>query len=641
MTDSLPPARPLYLAADPDVVFGMFHAPAAGADSKTAVLICPPWGWDEVASYRSRRTWAEHLAAQGHPALRIDFPGSGDSAGSPGEPARVEAWTAAVVAATTWLADSTPSGRVAVIGLGLGGLIAGHALAAGAPIDELVLWAAPTRGRSILREQRAFGKLQSDRYGSTEGTDETLPDAWLEIGGFVQSADTIAEIQRLDLGEMHLERMRRVLLLGRDGLPVDVGLQQRLEQAGADVTVGPGNGWGSMCFHPERYAPPFDVFRRVTEWLAQGEGRAVPPRRSRRAPGAGSVASAHGLFPVDGVQIRETPLGCEATSGFFGILAEPMKPPSTDICAVFLNAGAVRRTGPNRMWVEASRRWATRGIPTVRVDVEGIGDANGDSTLYLDVGNFYTPDREVQVSAILDALAARGLGPRFVLIGLCAGAYSAVNAAVADARVIAALAVNPRLLVWDPAILVRRNAYLVNKVLDRGSWQRILNGETTPARMFAIGRAAAAEAPRAVRRYASRLRGVRPRDPWIERLEGMLDALRESRTRVMLALAGDEPVYDELKADGMLDRLDEWPNLILTRLPGDDHTLRPIAAQRALHRILDRELDLLVAGAAGFAASTLRVRASPPTRLRPSRGSRPSSGGLWETPGTRSPAGEP
>jgi pimeloyl-ACP methyl ester carboxylesterase len=600
MTASSLPARPIYLAAVPDAVFGMFHAPADQDTASTAVLICPPWGWDEVASYRSRRTWAEHLADQGHPTLRIDFPGSGDSAGSPGDSARVEAWTAAVVAATRWLAGSTASRRVAVIGLGLGGLIAGHALAAGAPIEELILWAAPTHGRSFLREQRAFGKLQRDRYGSIEGTDEALPEGWLEIGGFIQSAETISAIQQLDLHDMPVDTLRRVLLLERDGLPVDRDLGQRLEQAGVDVTVAPGDGWGNMCFHPERYQPPLGIFRLVSDWLAAGANSSASRRAAlSEAPGR-SAGSDQVMITVDDVQIRETPLGGgDPADGFFGILAEPAEPTDTDLCAVFLNAGAVRRMGPNRMWVEAARRWAGRGIPAVRVDVVGIGDAAGDAAMYFDVGSFYTPDREAQVSSIIDVLVARGLGPRFVLIGLCAGAYSAFNTAAVDRRVVAGVAINPRILAWDPAIMARRNGNIVNKVLERGSWQRLLNGETTPGRMLELGRAAAAEAPRAARRYASRLLGARQRDPWMEQLDGLFDQLRAARTRFVLAFAGDEPEFDELKADGVLDRLDEWPNVELAALPGEDHTLRPIAAQRALHRFLDRELGLLIAGPAG------------------------------------------
>ncbi|HYK95025.1 MAG TPA: alpha/beta fold hydrolase [Candidatus Dormibacteraeota bacterium] len=619
MTLQLPPPRPLYLPADPDVVFGMFHAPLDEPAARTAVLLLPPWGWDEIASYRSRRAWAEHLAEHRHPTLRIDFPGSGDSAGDPGDPARVEAWTSAVVTAASWLATATPAGRVAVIGLGLGGLIAGLAMGEGAPIDELVLWAAPTHGRSFLREQRAFGKLQRDRYGPTEGADEALPDGWLEIGGFVQSAETIAAVEQIDLRQMPIGPVQRVLLLGRDGLPVDVGLQQRLAGAGADVTVAPGDGWGAMCFHPERYQPPLDVFRRVSDWLG-ASARPMPKTRPAPTAGTGSPVrpeAAHGDLSSHGVEIRETPMaGDGAHAGFFAIVAERVAPSARtgpDLCVVFLNAGAVRRIGPNRMWVEASRRWAARGIPTARMDVEGIGDAAGDAAMYYDVGMFYTPAREMQVTAILDALVRRGLGPRFVLVGLCAGAYSAFNTAASDARVVAALAVNPRIMIWDPAIMERRNAFAVREVLELGSWQRILNGETAPARVLEIGRAAVAEAPRAALRYASRLRAGKRRDPWTEQLEQRLDTLRDARTPLVLAFSGDEPMHDELKAAGILDRLDRWPNVVLTDLPGDDHTLRPIAAQRAFHRFIDEELERLsgTPAGAGHGASSIELGRQP------------------------------
>ena len=82
-----PPARPLYLDLPSGPVFAVYHAPSADAAPATAVLLCPPWGWNDVTSYRARRAWAEHLADGGHPTLRFDFPGTGDSAGVPADPA--------------------------------------------------------------------------------------------------------------------------------------------------------------------------------------------------------------------------------------------------------------------------------------------------------------------------------------------------------------------------------------------------------------------------------------------------------------------------------------------------------------------------------------------------------------------------
>ena len=81
------------------------------------------------------------------------------------------------------------------------------------------------------------------------------------------------------------------------------------------------------------------------------------------------------FLDVGGVRVREAPFLVEHEVGtLFGILAEPVDGPRPPLAAIFLNAGAVRRIGPNRLWVEAARRAAAEGLPTLRVDLEGIGD---------------------------------------------------------------------------------------------------------------------------------------------------------------------------------------------------------------------------------------------------------------------------
>src|SRR4051812_2367709 len=116
-----PPARALYLNTDPDPVLGFFHAAPPGTERGTAVLVCGPFGWDDVCSYRGRMRWAEQLSTEGYPALRIDLPGTGDSGGTPRDPGRVEAWTEAVAQSAAWLRVATSCPRVAVIGIGVGG----------------------------------------------------------------------------------------------------------------------------------------------------------------------------------------------------------------------------------------------------------------------------------------------------------------------------------------------------------------------------------------------------------------------------------------------------------------------------------------------------------------------------------------
>ena len=591
MTVATASARPLYLEGPAGPIFGMFHPTRDGLDpGGVAVLIVPPWGWDETASYTGRRAWADSLADAGHPTLRIDLPGTGESGGTAGDPGLVAAWTDAITTAASWLAAVPGVSAVAAIGLGLGGLLTAAAIGRGARIDDLVLWSAPVRGRTFLREQRAFSALQDTRLGRAgEPSTDGLPEGWLESGGFVLSADTIADLGSLEMATMSFEGLRRALLLERDGIPNDGALEAELRVAGVDVTTAPAPGWTGLVFHPEQYDPPVQVFGRVAGWLAE----ATPSHARTTGIEPPTVVDTSEMLE-GGVRIRETPIPIEQSFGtLFGVLGEPVDGPVSAVTAVFLNAGAVRRIGPDRLWVETSRRWNARGLATIRVDLEGIGDADGDPARYRDVGNFYTPEIGRQVSSIVDELERRGFGPRFVLIGLCAGGYWAFHTGAADRRVVEAIILNPRAMIWDPDLLTRREAKAVRRLIEPALWTRVLHGQVPATRMVDISRAMVRTATSAATTRLRRVGADRPMPSAVTQAEDLLDALREHGTRVILAFADDEPVRDELEADGLLARLGRWPNVVLTHLPGRDHTLRPIVAQRAYHELLEGELERL------------------------------------------------
>jgi hypothetical protein len=241
------------------------------------------------------------------------------------------------------------------------------------------------------------------------------------------------------------------------------------------------------------------------------------------------------------------------------------------------------------MWVDAARRWAARGLPSLRVDAEGIGDADGDAREYANVGAFYKPARGAQVVAALDALEERGLGHRFVLIGLCSGAYWAFRVALADDRIVGAVLLNPRALIWDTRLSTRRKARLARHVLRRESWRRFLRGEIRLRRIASVARAFGAHAVReALVAPARRLRSREQSDP--ETLEASFDRLHRRGTTVALAFSDDELLATELHESGLPERFSRWPNASFVQLPGRDHTVRPIVAQLAAHELIDRVL---------------------------------------------------
>ena len=57
------------------------------------MLMCPPFGWEEMCSHRGRRAWALMLASLGYSTARLDLPSTGNSGGLPSDPGRLDAWT--------------------------------------------------------------------------------------------------------------------------------------------------------------------------------------------------------------------------------------------------------------------------------------------------------------------------------------------------------------------------------------------------------------------------------------------------------------------------------------------------------------------------------------------------------------------
>jgi alpha-beta hydrolase superfamily lysophospholipase len=584
-----PDGRAFYLTAG-DEPF-LCHVDAPGGAPRAAVLLVPPFGWEEVSSYRPRRTWARHLAAtHGATVLRAELPGAGDSAGEPGDPDRLPAWVAAVHASARWLAAAVPPpAPVTAVGLGLGGMLAWLAAVEGAPVGDLVLWGTPGRGRTLLRELKAFARLERSRLQELNPGREVPadPEGELWAAGFRLTAETQQALGAVDLARAPLPDAagRRILLLGRDGVGPDKALVDAAGAGGAEVTTGPGEGWGALMTQPQfshlapAALPPADAF------LA-----AAPDRP--RAPADPPAAAAEALVAGG---VRERPL---RVAGLEAIVSEPETGAGgADLPALLLlNAGSVRRIGPNRMWVEIARRWAARGLTVLRADLPGIGESDGDDDYTQDV-RYYEPPLDETVRALVDALHAAAAGAPIAAIGLCSGAYWSMRATLDDDRVAAGIVLNPRVLVWDPEQLTARDARKLRLLTRASTYRRVLRGDIPVSRGAEIARAL-------LRRTTSRPRGgTTPAGDGP--VAAAFDALERAGSRLTMVFTGNEPVLDELRASGQLDDGDRWPGRRITLLDelGDVHTLAPPHLQRTVHDLVDEaiahEVDRAVASGSG------------------------------------------
>ncbi|MBL9028269.1 MAG: alpha/beta hydrolase [Myxococcales bacterium] len=117
--------------------------------------------------------------------------------------------------------------------------------------------------------------------------------------------------------------------------------------------------------------------------------------------------------------------------GLVGVVTSPASPRAGAPAVVLLNAGLVHRVGPFRMHVELARRLAGAGFLVLRMDQSSLGDSQARPA-----GLSYEERAVLDARQAFDFLTERYGTPRFVVVGLCAGAMNAHRVALADDRVV-------------------------------------------------------------------------------------------------------------------------------------------------------------------------------------------------------------
>ena len=116
--------------------------------------------------------------------------------------------------------------------------------------------------------------------------------------------------------------------------------------------------------------------------------------------------------------------------GLVGVLTVPATPRPGAPHVVLLNSGIIHRVGANRIHVRFARMLAELGVTTLRFDLSGIGDS-ARSTLPGSLADVVSRDVTSAFSFLTDEHGAS----RFLLVGLCSGAYDAFQAALVEPRV--------------------------------------------------------------------------------------------------------------------------------------------------------------------------------------------------------------
>lgn len=375
----------------------------AGA-SASGVLVLPPVGYTYWPAHQTLRRVAERLAAAGHQVLRLDYEGTGDSAGSQWEGDRVEAWRASVREAGRALRAGGCE-RLTILGVQLGALL-GLYEAAGLEADELVAWAPVTDGRRFLRQLRMLGEpIPPDAPAGQAGD--------LVSGGVVLNAETQETLSSLGLGDVPRPPVRRVTCV--DVAP-DERLAAKLDGLGVEVDLFVAPDGAVALERPTEDAeiPPVTV-----QALVEAVGPAGPPPSGSAATPAmrDELRTEH-----DGAEVVER-LILLGPDGLLGIRTEPSGGAQGPVL-LLLNSGSETHVGAGRTWVEYARGLAAAGVASVRLDFRGWGESPDGG---LAPGRPYDAHVDADVVHAVDAL--RDQGEEVVLSGLCSAAWISLDLA--------------------------------------------------------------------------------------------------------------------------------------------------------------------------------------------------------------------
>jgi alpha/beta superfamily hydrolase len=455
--------------------FGWFHEPVNSTRSKMGLVLCSSFGNENDATYRSLRNLASAAAEKGIATLRFDYYGSGDSAGADTENDHPSAWLSGIHAAIDALRKQDNIEKICILGIRLGALLAAVVANERTDICGYIALAPIPSGRAFLRE----ALLRNEQETRGEEFD-------LELAGYVLTPLAQNEFKSLDLLSMTCAPAKNVLIIAPDTRRATQQWIAQLSAQGSHVEIDTQCDLKPVIERGGHKNIPHSLIERVTTWVGNCAVNVG------YLPSRALVTETKNVLHLNGV--CETPITLWADSiPLFAILSEPERQPVHNIC-VFLNAGAGRRTGPRRLYVNCARAWAQQGTAVLRLDMPGIGDSE-DPPNYAE-GEVYTINSTQAIATAVQYMRSRfGDNVYCHLIGLCSGAYHALKAAIAGTPIQSVVLINqlayfrpaeikmgdPR-LIWELAyylsVLGRQSEATAgysrtNLILRRGKWKLI------------------------------------------------------------------------------------------------------------------------------------------------------------------------
>lgn len=275
-----------------------------------------------------------------------------------------------------------------------------------------------------------------------------------------------------------------------------------------------------------------------------------------------------------------------------GLLSEPvvatmsasavMATPAPDTGVLLIVGGPQYRVGSHRQFTLLGRALAAAGVPCLRLDHRGMGDAQGDQRDFEQL--------DADIAAAIDAWQREHPSlKRVVLWGLCDAASAALLYVHRrrDPRVAGLCLANP--WVRTEASLARAHVkhYYLDRLRQPAFWRKLLSGRVgLGAVRELLGKLALSRAPALPKHSPHAARSADTR----HYTEQMADGLRAFGGPVLLILSGNDVCANEF-LDRCRDGGPAWqgllnrPGLRREDLPDADHTFSTAAWRAHVERL--------------------------------------------------------
>ncbi|WP_343074217.1 hydrolase 1, exosortase A system-associated [Chitinivorax tropicus] len=462
------PFQPFFLETPSGPRFCV-HYPPLGT-IRGAILYVHPFAEEMHKARRMAAEMARRFASNGWAVLCVDLGGCGDSAGDFGD-ASWAGWQADMQAAAQWL-KARHGVPLTVWGLRLGALLAADLAMRDEACQRLLLWSPATNGEQFLIQFLRLKVANQMLAGNGDGAMSTTQlrqqlDAGqaLEVAGYGLSpqlalplaSTKLADVQRAGLVVDWFEMQSAP---DRPAPPVAEKLAQSWRDKGAVVRLH--GVVGESFWNTQEITDVPALWDQTLHALEQSKNEAVAPVVMNDAGRGGSESARLSSRVVE----QALTLSCQGES-LPALLAASDQ--AGEVGVLIVVGGPQYRAGSHRQFTLLGRALAESGIPSLRFDYRGMGDATGPLHMFEQV----TDDLRTAV----DALFERQPGLRKVVIwGLCDAAAAALFYAWRDRRVSGLVLLNPWVRTEAGLAQAMVKHYYRQRLLSKDFWLKLFKG---------------------------------------------------------------------------------------------------------------------------------------------------------------------